>query len=669
MERHQLREQAKTEARKQTSEYKAKRRKERQREAKEFDKSMDSNKWDSEVVNYMLGQDIERSEMKEAKGKGITPNQLLKSKQPEVKPKKSKVKQQIKQVKEKIQEAPLTEKQKKQAFNKKLKGIAKDLGVDVSDLKGMFKHKETKRVAKVKQEKEHAEYEAQEEKEEQARRSTIKEIGDDDWSMIEESPENMKKMHEWGMSGMDAEMGGSFGNFLDNDFYEKGASGKYHASKAIKSYNDTLKKDVSWDMVAHNYDLDEEQIQKLEKAGLKPNEIAAADEVISDMDLYEDWSATNPVDVEEIKRGMELYGTKKAREKTRARYGLQKEARRAGAKTVGDLEKYAKKHKKEALMSEWLKEVKMTIVKFSEAIFPEKHEIKSKAQQRLFGAVAGGKATKAKGLSVTKAKEHLRESKGKKLPKRIKIKRQAKMSEGGTANVFHAGTRKENKNMLAGTGTPKLKVKKPKQIKTMKIGGGIVKVTKKAKFDEDVPVSTKNVSVTIQDVLDKQWHDWDDLLILGYTIDERQKAEAYYLQATDLVKEYKKTKSKCEVKQCAINKFEDEIGILQAKIEAIKNDGGFNDSNVSTHISMFGELPNGYEMSEEAAEMHFSLFGEYPACFGEVYGSKESVPKGETAVRITKGKNAGKYFGRAKSAGTPKPPEKEKENLKNKKNE
>lgn len=42
--------------------------------------------------------------------------------------------------------------------------------------------------------------------------------------------------------------------------------------------------------------------------------------------------------------------------------------------------------------------------------------IVSKKQQGLFGAVAGGKKTKATGLSVAEAKRHLRESKGKKLP-------------------------------------------------------------------------------------------------------------------------------------------------------------------------------------------------------------------------------------------------------------
>lgn len=50
---------------------------------------------------------------------------------------------------------------------------------------------------------------------------------------------------------------------------------------------------------------------------------------------------------------------------------------------------------------------------------------KSRAQARLFGAVAGGKRTKAKGLSRKKAREALRGSKVKKLPAR-KRKRKKK---------------------------------------------------------------------------------------------------------------------------------------------------------------------------------------------------------------------------------------------------
>ena len=42
--------------------------------------------------------------------------------------------------------------------------------------------------------------------------------------------------------------------------------------------------------------------------------------------------------------------------------------------------------------------------------------IVSKKQKRLFGAVAGGKKTKASGLSQAEAKRHLKESAGKKLP-------------------------------------------------------------------------------------------------------------------------------------------------------------------------------------------------------------------------------------------------------------
>ena len=47
---------------------------------------------------------------------------------------------------------------------------------------------------------------------------------------------------------------------------------------------------------------------------------------------------------------------------------------------------------------------------------------KSKAQARLFGAVAAGKKTKAKGLSRAEAKERLRGVKVKRLPQRAKKK-------------------------------------------------------------------------------------------------------------------------------------------------------------------------------------------------------------------------------------------------------
>ena len=49
--------------------------------------------------------------------------------------------------------------------------------------------------------------------------------------------------------------------------------------------------------------------------------------------------------------------------------------------------------------------------------------VKSRAQARLFGAVAGGKRTKAKGLSKAKARESLRGQKLKKLPARKRRKR------------------------------------------------------------------------------------------------------------------------------------------------------------------------------------------------------------------------------------------------------
>ena len=46
-------------------------------------------------------------------------------------------------------------------------------------------------------------------------------------------------------------------------------------------------------------------------------------------------------------------------------------------------------------------------------------KIKSKAQAGLFGAVAGGKSTKAKSLTVKKAKEHLKGVKVHLLPYKV----------------------------------------------------------------------------------------------------------------------------------------------------------------------------------------------------------------------------------------------------------
>jgi hypothetical protein len=51
---------------------------------------------------------------------------------------------------------------------------------------------------------------------------------------------------------------------------------------------------------------------------------------------------------------------------------------------------------------------------------------KSKAQARLFGAVAGGKKTKASGMTKTQAKGSLRGRKIKGLPKKKKSKKSKK---------------------------------------------------------------------------------------------------------------------------------------------------------------------------------------------------------------------------------------------------
>lgn len=49
--------------------------------------------------------------------------------------------------------------------------------------------------------------------------------------------------------------------------------------------------------------------------------------------------------------------------------------------------------------------------------------IVSEKQRGLFGAVAGGKKTKAKGLTVKEAKRHVKEVAGKKLPVKTKKRR------------------------------------------------------------------------------------------------------------------------------------------------------------------------------------------------------------------------------------------------------
>jgi len=49
--------------------------------------------------------------------------------------------------------------------------------------------------------------------------------------------------------------------------------------------------------------------------------------------------------------------------------------------------------------------------------------IVSKAQRGLFGAKAGGKKTKATGLTRKEAKRHMKEVKGKKLPARARKKK------------------------------------------------------------------------------------------------------------------------------------------------------------------------------------------------------------------------------------------------------
>ncbi|KAF0137608.1 MAG: hypothetical protein FD153_1639 [Rhodospirillaceae bacterium] len=78
--------------------------------------------------------------------------------------------------------------------------------------------------------------------------------------------------------------------------------------------------------------------------------------------------------------------------------------------------------KKEPPIFHQTKEKRMTTKKCKAS--GKKHTpIVSAAQRRLFGAVAGGKKTKATGLTPAEAKRHLKEAAGKKLPARKKRKK------------------------------------------------------------------------------------------------------------------------------------------------------------------------------------------------------------------------------------------------------
>ena len=52
--------------------------------------------------------------------------------------------------------------------------------------------------------------------------------------------------------------------------------------------------------------------------------------------------------------------------------------------------------------------------------------IVSEAQRGLFGARAGGKRTKAKGLTIVEAKKHVKEVAGRSLPERVRGRRKAR---------------------------------------------------------------------------------------------------------------------------------------------------------------------------------------------------------------------------------------------------
>ena len=62
------------------------------------------------------------------------------------------------------------------------------------------------------------------------------------------------------------------------------------------------------------------------------------------------------------------------------------------------------------------------------------------------------------------------------------------------------------------------------------------------------------------------------------------------------------------------------------------------------------ESKKGFKFSECRIRIKRSYPDIHAAMFGQVYDSKDGVPKDKTAVRISRGKNSGKYYGRAKKA-------------------
>jgi len=175
---------------------------------------------------------------------------------------------------------------------------------------------------------------------------------------------------------------------------------------------------------------------------------------------------------------------------------------------------------------------------------------------------------------------------------------------------------------------------------------------KKAKFDENVKVNWDEVR---NDILNSDsWVSWDDMYLLGYTVEDQRLADSYGLFSNDIRKEHKKTGEKVNLKELAKKQIDLEIAKLVKRKENLDNTNESELLKIETTsekpIKMLG-------MSEEiptyaTAQYRKAMFGEYPAIFQAPAGA--TAPPGYHVVRSKSGKT---FFrkNRGNKGGAPTP--------------
>jgi hypothetical protein len=175
---------------------------------------------------------------------------------------------------------------------------------------------------------------------------------------------------------------------------------------------------------------------------------------------------------------------------------------------------------------------------------------------------------------------------------------------------------------------------------------------KKAKFDENVKVNWDEVR---NDILNSDsWVSWDDMHLLGYTVEDQRLADSYGLCSNDIRKEHKKTGEKVNLKELAKKQIDLEIAKLVKRKENLDNT---NESEL-LKIETTSEKPiKMVGMSEEiptyaTAQYRKAMFGEYPAIFQAPAGA--TAPPGYHVVRSKSGKT---FFrkNRGNKGGAPTP--------------